>query len=301
MASIGRLNNVIRAWEEGRPAFASFANANRQTAIEFSTAPYDGIVFEMEHNPWDVEGLQDSLQYLLNRKQLVTSGSLAPAVTPIVRIPSNGVEMNQSFAKQALDRGVYGVVWPHIGNAEQAYNAVASCRYARKSTAELYEPAGVRGDGRASACRYWGLTLPEYYRKADVWPLNPDGEILVITMIESVQGVQNVDDILRSVPGIGCVLIGEGDLSQALGHPRQYDHPEVRDAMKHIVETCKKYGVPVGHPHVTSMNVEKVVAEGYRFLMSAPVRTYDAIQKAKELTGKTVANSSLEPQEQGQH
>jgi len=301
MASIGRLNNVIRAWEEGRPAFASFANANRQTAIEFSTAPYDGIVFEMEHNPWDVEGLQDSLQYLLNRKQIVTSGSLAPALTPIVRIPSNGVEMNQSFAKQALDRGVYGVVWPHIGNAEQAYNAVASCRYARKSTAELYEPAGVRGDGPASASRYWGLTLPEYYRKADVWPLNPDGEILVITMIESVQGVQNVDDILRSVPGIGCVLIGEGDLSQALGHPRQYDHPEVRDAMKHIVETCKKYGVPVGHPHVTSMNVEKVVAEGYRFLMSAPVRTYDAIQKAKELTGKTVANSSLEPQEQGQH
>ena len=118
MASTGRLNNIIRAWEEGRPAFASFANANPQTAIEFSTAPYDGVIFEMEHNPWDVQSLQDALQYLLNRKQIATSGSLAPAVTPIVRIPANGVEMNQSFAKQALDRGVYGVVWPHIGNAE---------------------------------------------------------------------------------------------------------------------------------------------------------------------------------------
>jgi 4-hydroxy-2-oxoheptanedioate aldolase len=301
MASIGRLNNVIRAWEEGRPAFASFANANRQTAIEFSTAPYDGIIFEMEHNPWDVEGLQDSLQYLLNRKQIVASGSLAPAVTPIVRIPSNGVELNQSYAKQALDRGVYGVVWPHIGNAEQAYNAVASCRYARKPTADFYEPAGLRGDGPASASRYWGLTLPEYYRKADVWPLNPEGEIVVFAMIESVQGVNNLDDILKNVKGLGCVLIGEGDLSQALGYPRQYDHPEVKEAMKHIVETCKKYNVPVGHPHVTSSNVERVVADGYRFLMSAPVRTYDAIQKAKELTGKAGATSGVEQPEQGQH
>src|SRR5580704_5848076 len=259
MADIGRLNNIIRAWEEGRPAFASFANANRQTAIEFSTAPYDGVVFEMGHNPWDVQGLQDSLQYLLNRQQIVKSGSLAPAVTPIVRIPANGVEKNQSFAKQALDRGVYGVVWPHIGNAEEAYNAVSSCRYARPETAPLYEPAGRRGDGPASACRYWGLTQPEYYAKADVWPLDPQGEILVFIMCESVRGVANLDDILKSVPGVGCVLIGEGDLSQELGFPRQYEHPVVKEAMGQIVETCKKHKVPVGHPHVTSKNIGKVL------------------------------------------
>jgi 4-hydroxy-2-oxoheptanedioate aldolase len=286
MAETGRLNNIIRAWEEGRPAFASFANANRQTAIEFSTAPYDSVVFEMEHNPWDVQGLQDSLQYMLNRKQIAKSGSLAPAVTPIVRIPSNGVEKNQFLAKQALDRGIYGVVWPHIGNAEEAYNAVSSCRYARPRTAPFYEPVGSRGDGPASAARYWGLSQPEYYAKADVWPLNPEGEILVFMMCESVRGVANLDDILGNVPGIGCVLIGEGDLSQELGFPRQYDHPVVKEAMDHVVATCKKHGVPVGHPHVTSGNVERVLAEGYRFIMAAPVRKYDAIEKAKEIVAK---------------
>ena len=285
MASIGRLNNIIRAWEEGRPAFSSFANANRQTAIEFSTAPYDSVIFEMEHNPWDVQGLQDALQYLLNRKQIATSGSLAPALTPIVRIPANGVEMNQSFAKQALDRGVYGVIWPHIGNARQAENAVASCRYARKSGSAFYEPAGLRGDGPATACRYWGLSQEEYYAKADVWPLNPEGELLVFIMIESIHGAENLEEILK-VPGIGCVLIGEGDLSQALGYPRQYDHPVVKEAMDHILTTCKKHGIPVGHPHVTTSNVERVVAEGYRFIMSAPVRTYEAIEKAKKLIAK---------------
>jgi 4-hydroxy-2-oxoheptanedioate aldolase len=121
VAATARLNNIIRAWEQGRPAFASFAHADAETAIAFSTAPYDGLVFEMEHNPFDARELQHALQYLLNREQIVRAGSLAPAVTPLVRIPANGVERNQFLAKQALDRGVYGVVWPHIGDAEQAY------------------------------------------------------------------------------------------------------------------------------------------------------------------------------------
>lgn len=285
MAETVRLNNIIRAWEAGRPAFASFAHADPQTAIEFSTAPYDGVIFEMEHNPFDVQALQDGLQYLLNRKQIFTAASLAPAVTPLVRVPANGVERNQSFAKQALDRGVYGVVWPHIGDAEQAYNAVASCRYSRPKTADAYEPAGVRGDGPTSAFRYWGLTQQEYYAKADVWPLNPNGELIVIIQCESMHGLGNLDDILKRVPGIGCVLIGEGDLSQSLGFPRQYDHPQVKEAMDHVVATCQKYKVPVGHPHVTASNVERVVAEGYRFIMSAPVRSYGAIEKARAILG----------------
>ena len=89
------------------------------------------------------------------------------------------------------------------------------------------------------------------------------------------------DDILR-VPGVGCALIGEGDLSQELGVPRQYEHPLVQEAMTQIVATCKKHHVPVGHPHVTTKNVESVLEQGYRFLMSAPVRSYAAIEKARE-------------------
>lgn len=284
MAELPRLNGIIRAWEQGRPAFASFAQAERQVAIEFSTAPYDAVVFEMEHNAWDPYALQDSLQYLLNRKQIHEAGSLAPAVTPIVRIPANGSEKNQWLAKQALDRGVYGVVWPHIDNAEQAYNAVAACRYPRQVTSPLYEPVGARGDGPHTAARYWGLSQQDYYAKADVWPLNPRGEILVFLMIESVHGVANLDEILRTVPGIGCVLIGEGDLSQELGYPRQYDHPIVKEAMAQIVRTCKERNVPVGHPHVTSKNVESVVAQGFRLLLSAPLRSYAALDRARELS-----------------
>ena len=281
----GRLNNIIASWELGRPAFASFAPADPQSAIEFSTAPYDSVIFEMEHNPYDVRALGDALQYLLNRKQIFGADSLAPAVTPLARVPANGVERNQSFAKQVLDRGVYGVVFPHIGDADQAYNAVASCRYARPKTANFYEPIGVRGDGPTACSRYWGLGQAEYYAKADVWPLNPDGEILVIIQCESVKGMNNLDDILTRVKGVGCVLIGEGDLSQDLGFPRQYEHPQVHEALEHIVATCKKHNVAVGHPHVTTKNVERVIAEGFRFLMSKPVPTYAAFDKAREVLG----------------
>ena len=59
-------------------------------------------------------------------------------------------------------------------------------------------------------------------------------------MIEDTQGIANLADILKQVPGIGLVLIGEGDLSQELGFPRQYEHPQVLDAMAHIVKTCKE-------------------------------------------------------------
>jgi 4-hydroxy-2-oxoheptanedioate aldolase len=280
-----RLNGIIRAWEAGKPAFTCFAKADKQSAIDLADSPYNGLVFEMEHNPWDMGALGDSLQYLLNRKQIHSAETLAPAVTPIVRVPANGVEMNQAYAKQALDRGVYGVIWPHINNVAQAYNAVASCRYGRPKGAALYEPRGVRGDGPATAARYWGLSQADYYAKADVWPLAPHGEILVGLMIESVDGVENLDEILKEVPGIGFVLIGEGDLSQELGYARQYEHPVVIEAMSKIVATCHKYKIPVGNPHTNAGNLPRLLEEGYRFLMAAPQRSYGVVGKGREMAG----------------
>jgi 4-hydroxy-2-oxoheptanedioate aldolase len=286
MSPLPRLNGVIHALEQGKPAFTSFTPADISAAIAFSTSKYDGVVYEMEHNPWDIRALRDGLQYMLNRGQIAKSGSIAPTVTPMVRIPPNGEEKGQWHAKQALDLGVYGIVWPHISSVDQAYNAVAACRYPRLKSAPLYEPAGVRGDGPTAAVRYWGLTQQEYYRKADVWPLDPDGEIFVILMIEDTAGIASLDDMLKNVPGIGAVLIGEGDLSQELGYPRQYEHKVVLDAMAQIVATCKKHNVPVGHPHVDSNNVERILDEGYRFLMAAPVRSTAALDKGLQLAGR---------------
>ena len=287
MTELPRLNGVIGALEKGLPTITSFSPADVASAIAFSSSSYDGIVFEMEHNPWDSGALRDSLQYMLNRREIANAGSVAPAVTPMVRIPTNGAEKGQWHAKQALDLGVYGIVWPHISTVDEAYNAIAACRYPRLSSEPLYEPQGIRGDGPTQAMRYWGLSQQEYYAKADVWPLAPDGEIFVILMMEDTKGIANLPDILSNVPGIGAILIGEGDLSQELGLPRQYEHPVVLEAMAEVVKVCKEHDVPVGHPHVNASNAERILGEGYRLLMSAPVRTTPGLDKALELSGRT--------------
>src|SRR6266487_2659561 len=233
MAELPRLNGVVGALEKGQHVLTTFTPADTEAAIALATAKYDAVVYEMEHNAYDIRAFRDCLQYMLNRQQIAQSRSVAPAVAPFARIP----------------------------------------------------PDGIRGDGPTQAVRYWGVTQQEYYERADVWPLNPKGEIFVILMIEDTEGIANLKDILKNVPGIGAILIGEGDLSQELGYPRQYEHKAVLDAMAQIISTCREANVVVGHPHVETHNVERIVKEGYRFLMCAPVRSYGHLDKARELTG----------------
>jgi len=197
----------------------------------------------------------------------------------------DGAEKAQFHAKQALDLGAYGIVWPHISSVEEAHNAVAACRYPRLKSAPLYEPpaSARRADRRV---RYWGLSQQDYYARADVWPLSPKGEVFVILMMEDTRGIEALPDSSRRCRAIGAILIGEGDLSQELGYPRQYEHPEVLKWMARVVDTCKQHNVVVGHPHVDASNVERILGEGYRFLMAAPVRSYAALDKGLKLAGR---------------
>jgi 4-hydroxy-2-oxoheptanedioate aldolase len=285
MPELPRLNNMIRALENGRVPVAAFSPPTVDSAVALATTGYDAVVFESEHNPFDMYVLRDCLQYMLNRRQIVDRGSIVPAVTPMVRLPVNGADMNQWMVKQALDIGFYGIVFPRVSTVEQAYSAISACRYPRPASAPDVEPRGQRGDQPQHAARYWGLSPQEYYAKADVWPLNPKGEILAIIQCEEVAGIDNLPRMLKEVRGIGGVLIGEGDLSQNLGCPRQYDHPAVVEAMTAIRRICAEQGVACGHPHVDAKNAEKVLAEGYRFVLAAPERTYAGLEACRTLTG----------------
>src|SRR5215813_9211154 len=287
MPELPRLNPAIRALESGKPAFVTFSPAEIGASQAIAAAPYDGVVFEMEHGPYDIRALRDCMQYMLDRAQILKSGSLAPAVAPMVRIPPNGGELNQFIAKQVLDIGVYGIVWPHVSTVEDARNAVQACRYPRPREAKYYDPPGQRGDAPRIAARYWGLTDQEYYPRADTWPLNPSGEILVVIMCEEKRAIANLPKMLEQVPGIGVVLIGEGDLSQDLGHPRQYEHPTVASAIEEILGICKHYNAPCGHPHVDAKNVESLIAQGFRWLMPAPVPSFAALEIGRRVSGRS--------------
>ncbi len=284
MADLPRLNSVIRALEAGQHTLTCFAPAEISSAVGMATSKFDGCVFEMEHQPWDGRLLRDCLQYMLNRAQIAKAASVAPGVTPMVRIPVNGVEMAQWQAKQALDMGL---LWRRLpayfdgrGSCQRGGRLPLSAAQDRRALRACWHPRRRPYNGRALL----GTEPAGLLSEGDVWPLNPQGEIFCILQIEDTRGVDNLDDILKNVPGIGCILIGEGDLSQELGYPRQYEHKVVLEWMKRVVDTCKKHNVVVGHPHVEAHNVERVVAEGYRFLMCAPVQSYGHFEAARKAT-----------------
>ena len=58
--------------------------------------------------------------------------------------------------------------------------------------------------------------MDDYVDKADVWPLNPDGELLLGVKVEDKYALANVDESLK-VPGIGFAEWGPGDMSLSLG------------------------------------------------------------------------------------
>jgi 4-hydroxy-2-oxoheptanedioate aldolase len=282
-----RLNGIIRQLEIGGTAFAALGWPNVEHASEIADSPYDGVIVEMEHFPFEVRVLRDYLQYLLSRRDIASRGSIAPAVTPLVRVPANGSEMTQWMAKQALDVGCYGIVWPHVDTVEQARNAVAACRFYR-SGSSAGAPSGERGFGAVACARYFGLSPEEYFERADVWPLNPSGEILVTIMIESPTGVANLAPILEQVKGVGAVIVGTGDLAVNAGYPMRADNREVRALAKHALAVCNDYGVACGVLTVEK-NVTTVVEEGYRLVVVVPEHSLAALQRGREVAGRPFA------------
>ena len=121
MPDIPRLNGVIKALESGQTAFVAFTPVDVESAVAMAGCKLDGVAFEMEHAPLDFPGLRQALQFMLDRRQIVERAILSPAVTPMVRVPPNGGEKNQWIAKQVLDIGVFGIIFPHVSTAEEAW------------------------------------------------------------------------------------------------------------------------------------------------------------------------------------
>jgi len=117
-------------------------------------------------------------------------------------------------------------------------------------------------------------------------PWRPMGKSWRSSNVKRCGAIENLPRILREVPGIGVVLIGEGDLSQELGHPREYEHPVVAEAIERILKICQEHNVPCGHPHPDARNVERLIASGYRFLMPSAPRSFSVLEQGRKLAGR---------------
>jgi 4-hydroxy-2-oxoheptanedioate aldolase len=233
-AAPGSLKTALK---EGRTLIgATVAVPNVDTALAAAMAGFDFLWIEMEHGPISLESLREVL--------LATRG--APAV-PITRVPFN----EPWLAKRVLDMGSLGVVFPFTGTRELAEQAVASCRY---------PPLGIRGFGPGLAATRYGLEGSEYVRFADE-------SVLVVVIVEEKRAIENIEAIV-SVPGIDVVFIGANDLSFSLGTRGRTGDPVVEQAVEKVLAACRKHGVAAGYPAGSAAEINKRIAQGFRFFQA---------------------------------
>lgn len=239
-----RLNRLIELLEVGTVPVGIFAfNTAMRSAAALASTPLDFIILDLEHTPFGMEHLEHFLLSLTDKARILEKGNLQPDIIPLVRLPSCGWERLHYLMKQALDLGVFGVVAPGINTPEEARFAVQGMRFAQAPDAPDFAPEGRRGVGYPWAARYWGLPGPEYAMRADLWPLDPEGELLLWCMIETKEGLDNCRSIART-PGVGGILVGPSDLSMSLEGRK--GGTVVRQALHTIQSVCKEEGIPCG-------------------------------------------------------
>ncbi|MBS0210219.1 MAG: aldolase [Planctomycetes bacterium] len=257
-----RINRFIELMESNKPAFGIFSsNVSLRAGAAISGSKLDFVIVDMEHSPYDPTRLESYLAGMTAKADVLKSG-LQVQTVPLIRVPAAGREQLQFVIKQVLDLGPLGVVVPHVDTAEDARAMVQACRFPQLKTASDFEPQGKRGVGYGWAARQWGLSGGEYAQRADLWPLDTHGELLLWVMIESESAVKNIRAI-AGTPGISGLFIGPSDLAFSLGVP--LGDPAVEEAIASIVAAAKEADVPLG-TLCGGGEVEKRLAQGFRFL-----------------------------------
>lgn len=279
-----RINGAIDKLARGKSlAGAIMYDFSLYAAAQFASSDLDFIIVDMEHRGLDYERLEAFLLGTTNKAEIAKQGNLQVRVPPIVRIPTYGRAPNEAIVKQVLDMGAFGIMFPAIETKEQALEAVSASRFPQVKGSKYPNPVGRRGNGNMPAAWFWGLSRPEYSRRADVWPANPDGELLLFLQIETAEGVKNVEEIL-SVPGIGVVFIGPNDLSWSLGVPQ--GTPEHEQAVQTVLKAAMARNIPAAIT-VNEADVVNRLKQGFR-VASLPSGGLEAPMDATLKLARTV-------------
>src|SRR5205809_3242606 len=219
-----RVNRAIELLADGQPIY--YTGSHEGTEGSFAQGVKDAqtwadyISYDMEHAPFDVKGLAEYMRGLAKGGP-TKSGHRTPTV--IVNVPVNGtdeatVRANAWMFHQVLATGVHGILLCHADTPEAVRAFVEAVRFPiHKQGLDKGIQEGRRGvHGAPTAARIWGISADDYIEKADVWPLNPNGELLLGLKLEDKYALANAEENLK-VPGIAFAEWGPGDMSLSLG------------------------------------------------------------------------------------
>src|SRR5215472_3935146 len=247
-----RVNKAIDLLSQGQPVYYTGGHEGTGGGFEagkkMAQTWADYIMYDMEHAPFDVAKLGEFMRGLAAGGP-TKSGHHTPAV--IVTLPPDGsseavMRANEWMLKQVLATGIHGVMLVH---AQSPAAVKAFVEAARFPTSRLGVDEGLaegrRGvHGAATAARIWGISPKEYLEKADTWPLNPNGELMLGLKIEDKYALEHVDESL-SVPGIAFAEWGPGDMGLSLGIPEgssQNPMPkQMQEARAKVLASCKRH------------------------------------------------------------
>ena len=189
-----------------------------------------------------------------------------------------------------LNDGQVVVEMQEVETVEEVNQAIAAMRFTSQG--------GVRPEeGFERAAAYWEMTEAEYLEKADVWPINPNGELLISVIIESHEGVANAREI-SAMPGVAVVTVGSGTLGGVFTSTNA-EGERVRDqegfdaAVATVLAACKEFNKSCGYPANNPAQVEALMADGWDFLIMQRRNqdSFDAVVTGRRLSGRPIPDS----------
>ena len=231
----------------------------------------DYINVGMEHGSFDMAGLDQYIRGLIDGGP-TKSGQRTPAViveTPVEGSSEEIIRFNAWQFRMVLARGVHGILLCQAETPDAVRAFIESCRYPINMTGVGHGlERGTRGTGsQPTSAPVWGVDADTYVDKAEPWPLNPEGELLLGVKIETVRALSNCE-LSLAVPGLGFAEWGPGDLHMSFGIKRDPDKPmdprllEARDRVKAACDANNLAFLEGATPE----NITEKIDEGVRII-----------------------------------
>lgn len=266
-----RINKAIELLDSNQPIYYTSirGGSGYEDGKKLAQTWADYITYEMEHGSLDFSALREFMRGLVDGGP-TKSGHRTPAVIatlPVLGVSKAHMEANFWVVQQALLTGIHGILLCHARDPEAIRIMVASARYVNaKPVAGI--PEGMLGNGsQGYASGIWGITPQEYMKKADPWPLNPEGEFMLGLKIEDKYALENAEKV-TAVPGISFAEWGPGDMGLSLNLPDGHSandqlHPEMAKARARVLKACKANKLAFLNT-VRPNDVEEMIKEGVR-------------------------------------
>jgi 2-keto-3-deoxy-L-rhamnonate aldolase RhmA len=299
-----RLNPVIELLEQQKPVFGLYVPANPR-ARPGTTVPADSV-----KSPKQLATLaltHASADYLFDgsmernfahaypvfnefARGLFQAGVVSRGAPPRIRQPlfvkTPPVAPDPAVARQRislqLNLGVSGIVFVDVKSAGELRQGIAMMR--------LAADGGTRSDNIGDAPKLWGMSPAQYREAADVWPLDPRGELVSFAIVESVEGLANVREI-AAVKGLGVLFPGAGTLrgvfstTDSAGR-RALDQVKWEAAIQQVLAACKEFNVPCGYP-AGEGDIEHRMKQGFGvFIIGWGASGFRAVDVGRRVAGR---------------